>query len=242
VNRENNSDAQHRFVKRATLSTNKIDSLLKTLQVRPSPSEALVQAYLIHIADRSDANFRKILELKGIKKQEQNSLVDLFNAHCMAPNYVTLPAHSPFLTPLQLSTGASTAANLISNSSGGGGGMMMMALKDTSSAPGFQSAGRFDAATFGSALISVAREGVDRLGTPTLPLTLGGAGSGGVDSGGGAGAAVAASAGQQDGLGGGEVALAAATTNLNENLKSFGKFFRREGGFGRFGRGSNSQE
>lgn len=70
------------YVKRVAQTTSKIDPLLKTLQVRPQPPEALVQAYLIHIADTNEANFRKILDIKGIAKgREQNSLVDLFNAH-----------------------------------------------------------------------------------------------------------------------------------------------------------------
>jgi hypothetical protein len=51
----------------------RLDPLLKTLQVRSSPPEALVQAYLIHIGDRSDTNFRKILELKGVRKQDQTA-------------------------------------------------------------------------------------------------------------------------------------------------------------------------
>lgn len=202
---KNPPDQKHSFVKRATQSAAKIDSLLKTLQVRPSPPEALVQAYLIHIADRSETNFRKILELKGLRKQEQNSLTDLFNAHCMAPNNQSLPANSAFLTPLQVSTTAHTASSSTSKD----------AAAATSATPGL-SGGRFDAATFGSALINVAREGVDRLGTPNL----------------GAG---------ESGLGGGSQTSGEghAGTNLNENLKNLGKFFSREGGFGRFGRGGS---
>jgi hypothetical protein len=76
----------------------KIDPLLKTLQVRPSPPEALVQAYLIHIADKSDTNFRKILDLKGIRKAEQTQLLDLFSAFRASPNHENLVQNSPFLT------------------------------------------------------------------------------------------------------------------------------------------------
>ncbi|KAJ4296983.1 Vacuolar protein sorting-associated protein 53 [Collariella sp. IMI 366227] len=45
------------------------------------PPEGLVQAYLIHIGDRSDTNFRKILELKGVRKQDQSHLLELFAIH-----------------------------------------------------------------------------------------------------------------------------------------------------------------
>jgi hypothetical protein len=174
----------------------KIDGLLKTLQVRPAPPEALVQAYLIHIADRSDTNFKKILELKGIRKQEQSTLVDLFNAHCGAPSYATLPANSPFLTPLQISTAPATSSGISSIKEG---------------------TPKFDAATFGSALMTVAREGVDRFGSPALGTSTSDAGS-------------PASSNPTDGQGG---------SNLNENLKNIGKFFRRDtGAFGRFGRGT----
>lgn len=164
----------------------------------------MVQAYLIHIADRSDSNFRKILDLKGIRKQEQSSLVDLFNAHCMAPNNMNLPANSPFLTPLQVTGTAHTTS-------------ASSALRDASGTPGL-SGGRFDPATFGSALMNVAREGVDRLGTPNIGSVESSSGSPSLGLEGNAG------------------------TNLNENLRSFGMFFRREGGFGRFGRGAGGTE
>ncbi|KAF3342520.1 hypothetical protein VdG2_09480 [Verticillium dahliae VDG2] len=69
------------FVKRVAHTMNRIDPLLKTLQVRPSPPEGLVQAYLIHIADRSDVNFKKILDLKAVRKQDQAHLLEL-TARC----------------------------------------------------------------------------------------------------------------------------------------------------------------
>jgi hypothetical protein len=176
----------------------KIDGLLKTLQVRPSPPEALVQAYLIHIADRSETNFKKILELKGIRKQEQSTLVDLFNAHCGATSYASLPANSTFLTPLQVTTAAQTSGGIGS-------------LKEATSI----GTPKFDAATFGSALMNVAREGVDRFGSPALGTSTADTGS-------------PASTHPND---------AGQGSNLNENLKNIGKFFRRDtGAFGRFGR------
>jgi len=189
-----------RFAKRAAASTAKIDSLLKTLQVRPSPPEALVQAYLIHIADRSENNFRKILELKGIRKAEQVSLVDLFNAFCQSPANLNLPQSVAWLAGLQFSATMGPPAV---------GGAMASAVKE-----GVAGGARFDAATLGSAIMNAAREGVDRLGTP---------GMGGESSGGSPGP--------------GSEGVRAA--NINENLKNFGKFFSREGGFGRFGRGGS---
>ncbi|RMY00186.1 hypothetical protein D0867_11836, partial [Hortaea werneckii] len=78
---------QTAFTKRVNTSMARLDMILKTLQVRSVPPEGLVQAYLIHIRDRSEANFRKILELKGIvRKGEQHHLVELFNAHKASPS------------------------------------------------------------------------------------------------------------------------------------------------------------
>ncbi|KAF2636336.1 hypothetical protein P280DRAFT_510570 [Massarina eburnea CBS 473.64] len=142
------------FVKRATQTMSKIDPLLKTLQVRPSPPEALVQAYLIHIADKSDTNFRKILELKGVRRSEQSTLMDLFNAFKGSPNHTDLAENSPFLTPLQLQSG--TIGTGIS-SLGSAGSVM-----GTPSLGG----GRFDPTGLGNAMVSAVREGVDRFGSP----------------------------------------------------------------------------
>jgi vacuolar protein sorting-associated protein 53 len=220
----------------------KMDSLLKTLQVRPSPPEALVQAYLIHIGDRSEANFRRLLELKGLRKAEHAGLVDLFNAHCNSTNNAALPASSPFLAAVQQQLAAApahpaaSAAAAVSTVTAAAAAVAAGAsLKDATAS----AAGRFDPATLGNALMSAAREGVDRLGTPT-----------GESSASSSAAAAAAAAGGALGLSaspalGDSAATTTATAaaNINENLKNFGKFFRREGGaFGRFGRASTAPD
>ncbi|KAL7269840.1 Vacuolar protein sorting-associated protein 53 [Rhizina undulata] len=66
------------YTKHLTRTMSKLDALLKTLQVSTTPSDALVQAYLIHISDRSESNFRKVLELKGIRKPDQGVYVEQF--------------------------------------------------------------------------------------------------------------------------------------------------------------------
>ncbi|KAF2498756.1 vacuolar protein sorting-associated protein-like protein 53 [Lophium mytilinum] len=206
INEEPGTQPPASFVKRVTQSMSKTDPLLKTLQVRPSPPEALVQAYLIHIADRSDTNFRKILELKGIRKSEQAALVDLFAAFRAAPANANLVPQSPLLTPLQIPSGhIGTGIGSLGNAAAMG-------------TPGL-AGGRFDPATFGSALMNAARDGVDRFGSPALgsSATMGGVGGGGQTS-------------QQEVEKGG---------NLEGNLKNIGKFFRRDmSSFGRFGRGA----
>ncbi|KAK0630013.1 Vps53-like protein [Bombardia bombarda] len=198
------------FVKRVNQSMTRIDPLLKTLQVRPSPPEGLVQAYLIHIGDRSDTNFKKILELKGVRKQDQAHLIELFAIHRDSYSNTSgsgsgsgrqqpLVQNSPLLTPLMNSSALS--------SSGGLGGIVVNPLSAGAGAAaavgGLQS--RFDAASLGEKLLNAARDGVERAASGN-----GGAGGGG----------------------GGEKAT------INENLKNIGKFFSRDiGGLGaRFGK------
>ncbi|KAL8739456.1 MAG: hypothetical protein Q9190_007741, partial [Brigantiaea leucoxantha] len=157
------------YIKRVGQSLSRIDPVLKTLQVRPAPPEALVQAYLIHIADKSDANFRKILELKGIRKQDHSHLLELFQAHKASPRNEKLPQSSPLLNPLTATTSQSSGA------AGGAGAATTTAIASglgtLSSAASLSTSnlpGRFDPSNFGSALMTAARDGVDRLGTPNL--------------------------------------------------------------------------
>jgi hypothetical protein len=188
------------FIKRVNQSMARLDPLLKTLQVRPSPPEGLVQAYLIHIGDRSDTNFRKILELKGVRKQDQPALVELFGVHRDGKANEQLVQYSPLLTPLM------PAGNLASTGLGMGGAAS--ALGAASGIPNLQT--RFDPAGFGEKLFSAARDGVERMGT----------GAGGVMVGDRVGSPLS------------EDAKAA----VEGNLKSIGKFFRRDmSGFGGIG-------
>ena len=220
------------FTKRVSHCFQKIDTLLKTLQVRASPPEALVQAYLIHIADKSDANFRRILEIKGIRnKQEQGRLVELFQVHRNSDRHASnLQQSNPLVAQLQPPPSSSTTAP-----SGPGGGHSATPSLGTGTP-------RFDASTLGSALMSAARDGVDRLGTGNLSGGPGGGsgaagGSPSVTSQSGAGTPPFGQGTTMGARGEGSDG-SSATANLNENLKNIGKFFRRDVGSisGRFGR------
>ncbi|KAI1363891.1 Vps53-like protein [Xylaria arbuscula] len=211
----NNPPPPAGFIKRVNNTMTRIDPLLKTLQVRPSPPEGLVQAYLIHIGDRSDTNFKKILELKGVRKADQPHLVELFGIHRDATPSTgggKLVAQSPLLTPL-MTTG-----------SGLGGGVGLGLANSAVGAPG--PAARFDPASLGEKLLSAARDGVERMGTPQGGLGVGGVGLG-VGGVGGSGSAVGG-VGGVGGLGVGGVVGAQNAASINENLKNFGKFFRRD--------------
>lgn len=207
------------YIKRVAQSMSKLDPILKTLQVRPSPPEAIVQAYLIHIADKSDTNFRKILDLRGIRKQDQGHLLELFQAHRASPRNENLQQSSPLLTPLNIlssSTGPihlPTSLPSLSNTA---------ASLSTSNLPG-----RFDPATFGNAIMTAARDGVDRFGTPALGTSSN-----------------TPSRVMSPPPQGGESTPTTTPGNLNENLRNIGKFFKRDmGGFGgRFGGGRGGDD
>ncbi|KAK5992796.1 Thioredoxin reductase [Cladobotryum mycophilum] len=169
------------FVKRVEQCMNKMDPLLKTLQVRQSPPEGLVQAYLIHIADRSDTNFKKILELKGVRKPDQAHLIELFGIHRESSSNEKLAQQSPLLTPLMVTSSLSSGS--------------AMGSINAASALASASGPRFDAGSLGEKLLSAARD----IGNAT-------------DRGGPSG-------------------MDKAT--INENLRSFGNFFKRDiGGLG----------
>lgn len=216
------------FVKRVNHTMGRVDPLLKTLQVRPSPPEGLVQAYLIHIADRSDTNFRKILDLKGVRKPDQPHLMELFAIHrdSSSASVRQLVQNSPLLTPLMSQPG--------SLGSGGLAGM-------NAASSGMQ--GRFDAASLGEKLLNAARDGVDRLGTSAAVAGTGSTAGGlglGLGIGMGTGSAVSpGAAGGVGAFGAGVVgSVVSEKATINENLKNIGKFFRRDiGGLGaRFGK------
>ncbi|KAI5467327.1 Vps53-like protein [Mariannaea sp. PMI_226] len=181
------------FVKRVQQCMNRLDPLLKTLQVRPSPPEGLVQAYLIHIADRSDTNFKKMLDLKGVRKMDQAHLVELFGIHRDGTPNDKLVASSPLLGPLMVSTGL--------GSGGAGGSSMISPTAAALSLTGSSGGPRFEAGSLGEKLLSAARD-----------------------------------ISQSSGAGTGPSGLEKAT--INENLRNFGKFFKRDiGSLGaRFGK------
>jgi hypothetical protein len=90
------------YLKHVSRTLGKLDALLKTLQVSTSPAEGIVQAYLIHIGDSNPTNFKKVLDLKGVRKTEQAGFVELFKAH--VPVHDGLVENSPMMAGLSLST------------------------------------------------------------------------------------------------------------------------------------------
>ncbi|PNS17893.1 Vacuolar protein sorting-associated protein 53 [Sphaceloma murrayae] len=235
------------LLKRVSTALARLDPLLKTLQVTPSPPEALVQAYLIHIHDRSESNFRKILDLKGIRSRaETNTLIELFNAHRDSPSYSTpgntLQESNPVVGNLNLMQSNHGPSGSISGlNTAEGSRNVSLNLSALGMHPGGASSTpslvpgntRFDPTGLGEKLLTAARDGVsavdNRFGSPALGSGGGFAGRSGTPPPppppGGGGGALATGMGTgavgEGGLGG--------SGSLNENLRNIGKFFKREG-------------
>lgn len=233
------------FVKRTNATMGRIDPLLQTLLVRAAPHEGFVTAYLDFIGDRSDTNFKKVLDLKGVRKQDQMYLLDTFG-HLRDGSSVKgkLVNSSPLLAGLMNggsgagggAGGAGAAGGIGAGGLGGVGvaGVAGLGVVSGAAADALSGAARgFDPTAFGEKLLNAAREGVDRIGTPIGgDSSGGGAGSGGA-GGAGSGLGSAAAAG-----GGGGTTPGASNAAINENLRKMGDFFRRDNfGLGaRFGK------
>ncbi|KAF9910995.1 Vacuolar protein sorting-associated protein 53, partial [Lobosporangium transversale] len=66
------------FIKFVTRGLGKIETVLKTAMSPHEPVDMFIDHYFLLIGDRNLANFQRILELKGLKRSEQQQMVDLF--------------------------------------------------------------------------------------------------------------------------------------------------------------------
>lgn len=73
------------YTKLVAKNMQKAEMLLKCILSPLDPPDALVDNYLLIYADNNLANFMRVLELKGIKKAEQQVFIDLFSKHLPAP-------------------------------------------------------------------------------------------------------------------------------------------------------------
>jgi hypothetical protein len=92
----------------------KVESILKTVMSPIEPAEGYVENYILLIGDRHKGNFTRLLELKGIKKPEQNPLIDMFQRRLtqhdnLVDNSFIIPPDMPYINNASLS---SSAANL----------------------------------------------------------------------------------------------------------------------------------
>ncbi|KAL1916446.1 uncharacterized protein VTP21DRAFT_5637 [Calcarisporiella thermophila] len=94
------------FVKHVERSMRKIDTLLKVVLTPPDPPEGIVENYIYLIGDKNSGNFQKILELKGLKKSEQSSLIDTFQQRTSGLN---ISDCSPLMASIQITPASSLA-------------------------------------------------------------------------------------------------------------------------------------
>lgn len=58
----------------------KVDIMLQVMMSPENPAEAFVDHYLVLIPCQSFSDFQKMLDLKGVRRTEQNNLLDVFLA------------------------------------------------------------------------------------------------------------------------------------------------------------------
>ncbi|SDA00050.1 BZ3500_MvSof-1268-A1-R1_Chr9g10412 [Microbotryum saponariae] len=130
-----------RYVSR---SVTKIDTLLKVIMTPEEPAEEFVKNYLVLVPCQSFSDFQKVLDLKGVRRAEQNNLLDIFLARTstaaglddtsfltsldMDPNAAInsfqSPSGSGVSSPLLASS--NTNSNALGGSMGGGGGFLSL--------------------------------------------------------------------------------------------------------------------
>ncbi|KAF8980471.1 Vacuolar protein sorting-associated protein 53 [Entomortierella lignicola] len=66
------------FVKFVNRGLGKVETILKTTMSPHEPLDMFIDHYFLLIGDRNLSNFQRILELKGLKRAEQQQMVDLF--------------------------------------------------------------------------------------------------------------------------------------------------------------------
>ena len=135
-----------------TRSVLKIDTLLKAVMTPDSPADDFVSHYLLLIPCQSFSDFQKVLDLKGVRRAEQNQLLDLFLAKTSTADGL---ADASFLTALDMdpaggpglaspggsgvsspALGASSGAALGSNGLFGVGGLSFAAAAAAASGAG----------------------------------------------------------------------------------------------------------
>src|SRR5690349_3113524 len=67
-----------RFVKFVNRGLGKVETILKTAMSPHEPYDMFIDHYFLLISDRHLGNFQRILELKGLKRTEQQHMVDAF--------------------------------------------------------------------------------------------------------------------------------------------------------------------
>ncbi|KAG0021886.1 Vacuolar protein sorting-associated protein 53 [Entomortierella chlamydospora] len=87
------------FVKFVNRGLGKVETILKTTMSPHEPLDMFIDHYFLLIGDRNLSNFQRILELKGLKRAEQQQMVDLFQKK--QAGMENLQENSPIMSLLQ---------------------------------------------------------------------------------------------------------------------------------------------
>ncbi|SCV69740.1 BQ2448_1134 [Microbotryum intermedium] len=112
-----------RYVSR---SVTKIDTLLKVIMTPEEPAEEFVKNYLVLVPCQSFSDFQKVLDLKGVRRAEQNNLLDIFLARTSTAMGLD---DTSFLTSLDMDPNA--AINSFQSPSGSGVNSPLLASSNT---------------------------------------------------------------------------------------------------------------
>ncbi|PWN35464.1 uncharacterized protein FA14DRAFT_164344 [Meira miltonrushii] len=149
LSEEGSTSAASSYNRYVSKGIGRIETLLKLIAIsEDSPPEVLVDTYIESVGDRSFSNFQKILDLKGIRKSEQNTLMDTFVSRS---SQIDSLEDSSFLTTLDMDT------TNVPGAIGLGGGSM---VTGTDTPP----------ASAGAGLFNFIAGGVGDGGTNTPPL------------------------------------------------------------------------
>ncbi|CAG8705635.1 2645_t:CDS:10, partial [Acaulospora morrowiae] len=99
---ENPAPPPTTFTKIVNKGISKVEVILKTVLTPHDPHDSLVENYILLIADKNIGNLQKILELKGLKKAEQQQIIDVFQQRVL--NHPDLPENSNIMSSVTLPT------------------------------------------------------------------------------------------------------------------------------------------
>lgn len=109
------------FVKILNNGVNKIESLLKVIMIPIDPPDALLSNYeLLYAENNNYTNLQKILELKGLKRSEQQPILDKYEKRCILKNAQNKDVDDDSLPPIKNNSNSNSsskisAMNIISN-------------------------------------------------------------------------------------------------------------------------------
>ncbi|KAG0369845.1 Vacuolar protein sorting-associated protein 53 [Gamsiella multidivaricata] len=122
------------FVKFVSRGLGKIETILKTAMSPHEPLDMFIDHYFLLIGDRNLSNFQRIIELKGLKRAEQQQMVDHFQKK--QAGMENLQENSPVMSLLQGMPAHVSSQGVVGPTAGLAGNMSGMVLGGSSGPAG----------------------------------------------------------------------------------------------------------